>query len=147
MGSLFLKLFELFKLLKKEREKRKFYKKKKTQETLKTHVLPVRVGCVCGCGCHSNYIYNYKCQHSQLHMSVRHDPEHMRTERKTSRLQPTHTQGLGHPGLCDTPVGPGRTPTVRGKAVGGLTAPRRNDQQTTHDRQGLETNVLSVNKF
>ena len=27
------------------------------------------------------------------------------------------------------------------------TAPRRNDRQTTHDRQGLETNVLSVNKF
>ena len=36
---------------------------------------------------------------------------------------------------------------VRGKAVGGPTDPRRNDRQTTHDRQGLETNVLSVNKF
>ena len=28
---------------------------------------------------------------------------------------------------------------VRGEAVGGPTAPRRNIRQTTHDRQGLET--------
>ena len=34
---------------------------------------------------------------------------------------------------------------VRGKAVGGPTSPRRVGRQTTHDRQGFETNVLSVN--
>ena len=61
--------------------------------------------------------YVVVCKYSQLHMSVTHDHEHERTERKTSRLQPTHTPRVGsspqsHPGLCGTPVVPARTPTV-----------------------------------
>ena len=90
------------------------------------------------------------CKYSQWHMGVRHDSEHVRTERKTSRLQPTHTRvgslSQGHPGLCGTPVCPGKDAhgtrgPVRRKGVA-----RQLHDETT-DRQGLETNVLSVNKF
>ena len=52
------------------------------------------------------------CKYSQLHMSVRHDHEHERTEHNMSRLQPTHRRvgalPQSHPGLCGTPVGPGK---------------------------------------
>ena len=62
-------------------------------------------------------------------MNVRHDHEHERTECKTSQLQPTRTTTVGalpqsHPGLCGTPMGPGKhthsTPVPNnGKAVSG----------------------------
>ena len=97
-----------------------------------------------------------KCKYSQLHMSVKHDTEHVRTERKTKQLQPTHTRvgplSKGHPALCDTPVGPGRTPTVHGGPYAERPWVARQLHDVTTDKRhttekGLETNVLSVNKF
>ena len=44
---------------------------------------------------HQTSDYRQYCEYSQLHMSVRHDHEHERTKRKTSRLQPTHTTRIG----------------------------------------------------
>ena len=88
-----------------------------------------------------------------LHMSAEHGHEHERTGQTMSRLQ--HNKWVGalsqsHPGLCGTPVGPGKdthgTPVpAHWKAVGGSTQPPRDDQRQ-HDRQSLETNVLSGNK-
>ena len=97
--------------------------------------------------------YHQYCKYSQLHMSVRHDHEHERTERKTSRLQPTHTTRVGAlpqslPGL-GTLVGPGKdthgTPVPRRKAVGGRTSStirRPTNDNTT--KTSLKTNVLSA---
>ena len=49
--------------------------------------------------------------------------ERERIVRTTPRLQPTRqwvgSLSQGHPGLCDTPVGPGRTPTVHGGSCAG----------------------------
>ena len=84
--------------------------------------------------------------------------EHERTERKTPRLQPAHPQGLAlcHRVILDsvTPRGsrqdtPGTRGPLRGKAVVGPTATLRRDNRhtTTRQRQGLKSNVLSVNKF
>ena len=69
-------------------------------------------------------------------MSVRHDHEHERTERKTSRLQPTNTTRVG------TPVGPGKnnpryTSAQTGKAVGGPTSSTtRRQTKTSLKRNG-----------
>ena len=70
--------------------------------------------------------------------------EHERKARTTSRLQRTQ-QGFGvlpqsHPGLCGTPVGPGKdthgTPVpLRRKAVGGPTATSRDDPRQTTTEQ------------
>ena len=62
-------------------------------------------------------------------VSVKYEQEHEHDDHITSRLQTTQ-QRVGaspqsHPGLCDTPVGPGKP--ARGKAVGGPT--------TSHDRR------------
>ena len=74
-------------------------------------------------------------------MSVRHDHEHERTERKTSRLQPTHTRvgafPQSHPGLCGTLVGPDKDT----HAVGARTRRPTNDNTT---KTSLKTNVLSA---
>ena len=90
------------------------------------------------------------CKYSQLHMSVRHDHEHERTERKTSRLQPTHTSvGVlpqSHPGLCGTQVGPGKdthgTPVPqRRKAVSGPTQAPRDDPRQKTQPPGVDTHL------
>ena len=67
-------------------------------------------------------------------MSVRHDHEHECTERKTSRLQPTHTRvgalPQSHPGLCGTLVGPGKDSKEEGFGWPDTSSTRR---PTTND--------------
>ena len=104
--------------------------------------------------------FHSDCEYSQLHMrniqSLTHPSTPVKRERTGGRHDSKHTDNHtkkgwlfasgsswtpGHTGgsrqdTHGTPVPPRR------KAVGGPTAPRRNDRQTTHNRQGLETNVL-----
>ena len=87
-------------------------------------------------------------------MSAEHDHEHERTGHKTSRLQPTHNKGwcfatvtLGYVAHRWVPA---RTPTVHRCFHGGRPGVARHKLHETthdkrqHDRQGLETNVLSA---
>ena len=74
------------------------------------------------------YIFYIICKYSQLHMSVKHDHEHERTEHMMPRLQQPHQRTVGalpqsRPGLCGTLVDLGKdtngTPVfLRRKAVG-----------------------------
>ena len=87
------------------------------------------------------------CQYSQLHMSV----ERERKEHTTSRLQQhqqPHQEGLApqsHPGLCGTPVGPGKdihrapVPDREGRGPDITSTVRR----PTNDKTDLESNVFS----
>ena len=87
------------------------------------------------------------CKCSQLHMSVKHDHEHERTEHLMPRLQPTTTPRTvgalqqSHPGLCGTLVGPGKdthgtpVPDREGRGWPKVTSTRR--PTTTRQKQTL----------
>ena len=79
------------------------------------------------------------CKYSQLHMSVMHDHEHelkAHTRRHDSNKHTTRVVALpqSHPGLCGTPVGPGKD--THGTPVPEQGRPwvaRRNLHETTTD--------------
>ena len=89
----------------------------------------------------TQHSFQQGCKYSQLHMSVRHDHEHERTEHNMSRLQPTHRRvgalPQSHPGLCGTPVGPGKdthgtpVPGREGRGWPDTSSTRRPRQTTT----------------
>ena len=97
--------------------------------------------------------YNQLFTHPSTHVE-RERKKHMMS-RLQSHQQP-HQERVGalpqsHPGLCGTPVGPGKdthaTPVPQtGKAVGGQTQPPRR-RPTTNDHKtqaSVKTNVLSA---
>ena len=86
------------------------------------------------------------CKYCQLHMSVRHDAEHARTERKTSRLR-DGSLSQGHPGLCDTPVGPSKTLTVHGSPYAGRPWVARKLHDVTTDKRHTTDKVLKQTCF
>ena len=86
------------------------------------------------------------CQHIPRHTwnaSATHDVTTPSTQRKGWRFATESPWTLWHTGGWQGH--PRYTGARTGKAVGGPTQPPRDDQRQ-HDRQGLETNVLSGNK-
>ena len=93
--------------------------------------------------------------YSQLHTNAFHNHDHEHDCHTTSRLQPTR-QWVGalpqsHPGLCGTPVSPGKDTRgtrgpARGKAVGRgwPTTSTTTTDKRPHDKDRSEPNVLSA---